>query len=114
MSGCVVGRSGKGVKAIATRSDAILNGAVKMPMTVEARMVTGRRRMDVKKLTDRLNAPIQGTAADGLKLVLALLWERRSECPGGRAGPRVPRRGCRRVRRRAGEGRKGLSGEGDG
>jgi DNA polymerase I len=38
--------------------------------------------MDVKKLTDRLNAPIQGTAADALKLVLALLWERRSECPG--------------------------------
>jgi DNA polymerase-1 len=38
--------------------------------------------MDVEKLTDRLNAPVQGTAADGLKLALALLWERRSECPG--------------------------------
>jgi DNA polymerase I len=37
--------------------------------------------MDVGKLTDRLNAPVQGTAADGLKLTLALLWERRSECP---------------------------------
>jgi DNA polymerase I len=36
----------------------------------------------VQKLTDRLNAPVQGTAADGLKLALALLWERRSECPG--------------------------------
>jgi DNA polymerase-1 len=36
--------------------------------------------MDVQKLTDRLNAPVQGTAADGLKLALALLWERRSEC----------------------------------
>ena len=34
------------------------------------------------KLTDRLNAPVQGTAADGLKLALALLWERRNECPG--------------------------------
>ncbi len=44
--------------------------------------LTGRRRMDVEKLTDRLNAPVQGTAADGLKLALALLWERRSECPG--------------------------------
>jgi DNA polymerase I len=38
--------------------------------------------MDVERLTDRLNAPVQGTAADGLKLALALLWERRDECPG--------------------------------
>src|SRR5688572_14335168 len=38
--------------------------------------------MDVQKLTDRLNAPVQGTGADGLKLALALLWERRNECPG--------------------------------
>src|ERR671911_937124 len=38
--------------------------------------------MDVEKLTDRLNAPVQGTGADGLKLALALLWERRAECPG--------------------------------
>jgi DNA polymerase-1 len=37
---------------------------------------------NVEKLTDRLNAPIQGTAADGLKLALALLWEQRTECPG--------------------------------
>jgi DNA polymerase-1 len=37
--------------------------------------------MDVERLTDRLNAPIQGTGADGLKLALALLWERRGECP---------------------------------
>jgi len=38
--------------------------------------------MDVEKLTDRLNAPVQGTGADGLKLALALLWERRDKCPG--------------------------------
>jgi len=38
--------------------------------------------MNVEKLTDRLNAPVQGTAADGLKLSLALLWERRDECSG--------------------------------
>jgi DNA polymerase I-like protein with 3'-5' exonuclease and polymerase domains len=38
--------------------------------------------MDVEKLTDRLNAPVQGTGADGLKLALALLWERRNQCPG--------------------------------
>jgi DNA polymerase I len=48
----------------------------------ETRTLTGRRRTDVQKLTDRLNAPVQGTAADGLKLALALLWERRAECPG--------------------------------
>ncbi len=36
----------------------------------------------MQTLTDRLNAPVQGTAADGLKLALALLRERRSECPG--------------------------------
>ena len=38
--------------------------------------------MNVEKLTDRLNAPVQGSAADSLKLALALLWERRGECPG--------------------------------
>src|SRR5215211_1658371 len=43
--------------------------------------LAGRRRTNVEKLTDRLNAPVQGTAADGLKLALALLWERRNECP---------------------------------
>ena len=48
----------------------------------ETRTLTGRRRMKVEKLTDRLNAPVQGTGADGLKVALALLWERRSECPG--------------------------------
>jgi DNA polymerase-1 len=48
----------------------------------ETRTLTGRRRMNVDKLTDRLNAPVQGAAADGLKLALALLWERRGDCPG--------------------------------
>jgi DNA polymerase-1 len=47
----------------------------------ETRTLSGRWRTDVRRLTDRLNAPVQGTAADGLKLALALLWERRSECP---------------------------------
>jgi DNA polymerase-1 len=37
--------------------------------------------MDVQKLTDRLNAPVQGTGTDGLKLALALLCERRDKCP---------------------------------
>ena len=35
----------------------------------------------MQRLTDRLNAPVQGTGADGLKLTLALLCERRDECP---------------------------------
>jgi DNA polymerase I len=48
----------------------------------ETRTLTGRRRTSVGKLTDRLNAPVQGTGADGLKLALVLLWERRGECPG--------------------------------
>lgn len=48
----------------------------------ETRTLTGRRRMGVERLTDRLNAPVQGTVADGLELALALLWERRGECPG--------------------------------
>jgi DNA polymerase I len=38
--------------------------------------------MDVERLTDRLNAPVQGTAVDDLKLAMALLWERRNQCPG--------------------------------
>ena len=45
----------------------------------ETRSLTGRRRLDVERLTDHLNAPIQGSGADGLKLALALLWERRGE-----------------------------------
>jgi DNA polymerase-1 len=48
----------------------------------ETRTLTGRRRTNVERLTDRLNAPVQGTGADGLKLALTLLWERRGECPG--------------------------------
>jgi DNA polymerase I-like protein with 3'-5' exonuclease and polymerase domains len=48
----------------------------------ETRTLTGRHRMGVERLTDRLNAPVQGTGAEGLKSALALLWERRDECPG--------------------------------
>jgi DNA polymerase-1 len=48
----------------------------------ETRTLSGRRRTDVRRLTDRLNTPVQGTGADGLKLALALLWERRDEYPG--------------------------------
>jgi len=44
-----------------------------LPVVVETCALTGRRRMDVEKPTDCLNAPIQGAGVDGLKLALALL-----------------------------------------
>jgi DNA polymerase-1 len=47
----------------------------------ETRTLAGRRRVGVAKFTEWVNAPVQGTGADGLKLALALLWERRGECP---------------------------------
>jgi DNA polymerase-1 len=49
---------------------------------VETRTLTGRRRLGVSRFTEKLNTPVQGTGADGLKLALALLWERRGDCPG--------------------------------
>jgi DNA polymerase I-like protein with 3'-5' exonuclease and polymerase domains len=50
----------------------------------ESRTVADRRRLFDAKTPDthRLNTPVQGTGADGLKLALALLWERRAEAPG--------------------------------
>jgi DNA polymerase I len=53
--------------------------------STETRTLTGRRRTGIAKLTERLNSPVQGTGADGLKLALAYLWARRDECP--RAAP---------------------------
>jgi DNA polymerase I len=50
--------------------------------STETRTLTGRCRAGVTKLTERLNSPVQGMGADGLKLALALLYERRGECPG--------------------------------
>jgi DNA polymerase I-like protein with 3'-5' exonuclease and polymerase domains len=47
----------------------------------EARTLLGRRRGSLRSFREALNHPIQGTAADGQKLALALLWERRHECP---------------------------------
>jgi DNA polymerase-1 len=48
----------------------------------ETRTLAGRRRTGVLRFTERLNSPVQGTGADGLKLALALLYERRYECSG--------------------------------
>jgi DNA polymerase-1 len=36
----------------------------------------------VTRFTEKLNTPVQGTGADGLKAALAMLWERRRDCPG--------------------------------
>ena len=36
----------------------------------------------MERFTERLNTPVQGTGADGLKAAITLLWERRAECPG--------------------------------
>jgi DNA polymerase-1 len=49
---------------------------------VQTRTLAGRRRVGVTRFSEKLNTPVQGTGADGLKLALALLWERRDQCPG--------------------------------
>ena len=50
----------------------------------ECRTLGGRRRLlDAKTpYTHRLNSPVQGLEADGAKLAMGLLWERREQAPG--------------------------------
>ncbi len=50
----------------------------------ESRTILGRRRLfsDKTPFTFRLNSPVQGSEADGAKLAMALLWERRDQCTG--------------------------------
>ena len=48
---------------------------------VDTRTLVGRRVLRVDRFSEKLNLPVQGTGADGLKLALALLWKRRGECP---------------------------------
>ena len=48
---------------------------------IETRTLAGRRRTGVVSFPEKLNTPVQGTGADGLKRALGLLWERRSACP---------------------------------
>jgi DNA polymerase-1 len=45
---------------------------------------TPKKRSSFEAAThrQRLNTPVQGTGADGLKLAMALLWERRGQVPG--------------------------------
>jgi DNA polymerase I-like protein with 3'-5' exonuclease and polymerase domains len=49
--------------------------------TVDTRTIVGRRRLGVRKYTEKLNTPVQGSGADGLKLAMALLHERRDQAP---------------------------------
>ena len=49
---------------------------------LQTRTLAGRRRVGVSAFTEKLNTPVQGAGADGLKRALALLWERRAVCPG--------------------------------
>jgi DNA polymerase-1 len=49
---------------------------------IATRTLTGRHRRNVTRFTEKLNTPVQGTGADGLKLALSLLWERREQMPG--------------------------------
>jgi DNA polymerase-1 len=57
---------------------------VRQEHAVEVRTLAGRRRALRPEYSDalRLNTPVQGTGADGLKMALALLWERRGLAPG--------------------------------
>jgi DNA polymerase-1 len=57
---------------------------VRSEKATQTRTLAGRRRLldDKTPDTHRLNTPVQGTGADGLKLALALLWERRDQVPG--------------------------------
>lgn len=48
---------------------------------IDTRTLGGRRRVGVERFTEKLNTPVQGTGADGLKAAVALLWERRGDCP---------------------------------
>jgi DNA polymerase I-like protein with 3'-5' exonuclease and polymerase domains len=50
----------------------------------ETRTLVGRRRLDVTAFTERLNSPVQGTGADGLKWALAQLFAHRDEAPDAR------------------------------
>jgi DNA polymerase I-like protein with 3'-5' exonuclease and polymerase domains len=52
--------------------------------STETRTLAGRRRLAVKAFTERLNSPVQGTGADGLKWALARLFAHRDEAPDAR------------------------------
>ncbi|HKB03221.1 MAG TPA: DNA polymerase [Gemmataceae bacterium] len=48
----------------------------------DTRTLASRRVLGVDRFTEKLNLPVQGTGADGLKSALGLLWARRNQVPG--------------------------------
>ena len=44
----------------------------------------GRKRFGVERFTEKLNTPVQGTGADGLKAALGILWRDREKFPTAR------------------------------
>jgi DNA polymerase-1 len=52
--------------------------------STETRTLAGRRRLEVSRFTERLNSPVQGTGADGLKGALARLFAHQHEAPDAR------------------------------
>jgi DNA polymerase-1 len=48
----------------------------------DTRTLASRRVLGVDRFTEKLNLPVQGTGADGLKSTLGLLWARRHQVPG--------------------------------
>jgi DNA polymerase-1 len=52
--------------------------------STETRTLVGRRRLEVTAFTERLNSPVQGTGADGLKGALAQLFAHQQEAPDAR------------------------------
>jgi DNA polymerase I len=48
---------------------------------IECRTLTGRRCCGVQFFNEKLNLPVQGTGADGLKAAIGLMWERWRQVP---------------------------------
>lgn len=46
---------------------------------IETRTILGRRSLNVERYSEKLNYPVQGSAGDGMKIALALMWEHRHE-----------------------------------
>ena len=43
--------------------------------------LSGRKRFNVERFTEKLNTPVQGTGADGLKAAFSILWKERAKFP---------------------------------
>ena len=50
----------------------------------DLRTLTGRVRRNIERFTEKLNTPVQGSGADGLKMAPGRLWQYRQEAPTAR------------------------------